>query len=290
MTPLLIAALLAQSASPPAAPAAPETRTIAFSVVDDKGQPVRTLGPEDVAIQENGVARELERLQLDERPLAVAVILDTSVTMAPHYRLYLVDAVLQFLLRLPVGTRYAVWTTGDRPTRVYEWGDNRAAVARALRRVIPQGGNTLLDAMIEAARELRSREDARTAMVVVTGTGIGFANYDRRHVVDELQKQPITVLGVELDEDRSAPGLGATDHVTGVDYDFVLATLARSSGGARETVLSAMGIESALKAIAAQLTSQYRLTYASAAMEKDAKVEVTVALPGVKVRMGAPRR
>jgi VWFA-related protein len=285
MTPLLIAALLSQSAPAPAA----ETRTIEFSVVDDKGQPVRTLGPEDVAVQENGVARPLQRLELDQRPLAVAVLLDSSVTMAPHYRLYLVDAVLQFLLRLPEGTRYALWTTGDRPTKVYDWGENRAAAAKALRRVIPQGGNTLLDALVEASRDLKNREDARGAIVVVTGMGVGFANYDRRQVVDELQKQPITVLAVEVDEDRTPPGVGSTDHVTGIDYDYVLATLAKSSGGERDTVLSAMGIERAMRGIAAQLTARYRLTYASAA-PREAKVEVTVALPGVKVRMGAPAR
>ncbi len=287
MTPLLIAALLAQD--PSASPAA-ETRTITFSVVDDKGQPVRTLGPEDVAVQENGVARELTRLQLDERPLSVAVLVDSSVTMAPHYRLYVVDAVLQFLLRLPAGTQYAVWTTGDRPTKVADWDDNRAGVARALKRVIPQGGNTLLDAMIEAARDMKAREQSRNAMVVVTGMGIGFAGYDRRHVVDELQKLPITVLGVQLDDTRDFPQMGTGDRVGGVDYDYVLATLAKSSGGVRDSVLSAMGIASALKEVAAQLTAQYRLTYVGAATGKDPKVEVTVALPGVKVRMGAPRR
>jgi VWFA-related protein len=286
MTPLLIAALLSQDASP--SPAA-ETRTITFSVVDDKGQPVRTLGPEDVAVQENGVARELEGLELDPRPLAIAVLLDSSVTMAPHYRLYLVDSVLQFLLRLPEGTRYALWTTGDRPSKVYDWGDNRAAAAKALRHVIPQGGNTLLDAMVEAARDLKHREEARSAMVVVTGLGIGFAGYDRRQVVDEVEKQSITVLAVEVDEDRAPPEMGSSDHVTAMDYEYVLSTLAKSSGGARETVLSAMGIERALQGIAAQLTSRYRLTYASAAPARDAKVEVTVALPGVKVRMGIPR-
>jgi VWFA-related protein len=287
MTPLLIAALLTQTASPSTA----ETRTITFSVVDDKGQPVRTLGPDDVAVQENGVARELQRLELDQRPLAIAVLLDSSVTMATHYRMSVVDAVLQFLLRLPEGTRYALWTTGDRPSKVYDWGDNRAAAAKALRRVIPQGGNTLLDALVEASRDLKQREDARSAMVVVTGMGIGFANYDRRQVVDEVAKHPITVLAVAVDEDRSAPPeLGSNDHVTGVDYDYVLANLARSSGGVRENVLSAMGIERALHGIAAQLTSQYRLTYVSAAAAREAKVEVTVALPGVKVRMGVPPR
>lgn len=287
MTPLLLAAVLLQAGS---AQAATETRTILFSVVDDKGNPVRTLGAEDVAVQENGVARELQRLSLDERPLALAVILDTSVAMAPHYRLYLVDAILQFLLRLPEGTRYTVWTTGDRPTRVYEWGDNRAAVARALRRVMPQGGNTLLDALVEASRDIKAREDARSAIVVVTGMGIGFSGYDRRQVVDEIEKQPITVFGVEVDDSRTTPDLGPSDHVTGADYDYVLSTLARSSGGVRDNVLSAMGIEKALQGIAGQLAAQYRLTYVSAATAKDPKVEVSVALPGVKVRVGPPRR
>ena len=287
MTPLLIAALLSQDPSPPAAL---ETRTITFSIVDDKDQPVRTLGPEEVAVQENGVARPLVRLELDPRPLAIAVLLDSSVTMAPHYRLYLVDAVLQFLLRLPEGTRYAIWTTGDRPSKIYDWGDNRAAAAKTLRRVIPQGGNTLLDALVEASKDLKNREDARSAIVVVTGMGIGFAGYDRRQVVDEVLKNPITVLAVEVDEDRSAPDLGSSDHTTGMDYDYALSTLAKRTGGVRETVLSAMGIEQVLKGIAAQLTSRYRLTYASAATTRDAKLEVTVALPGVKVRMGDPRR
>ena len=287
MTPLLIAALLVQAA-PPALET--ETRTIAFSVVDDKDEAVRTLAADDVAVQENGVARPLRRLELDPRPLAIAVILDTSVTMAPHYRLYLVDAVLQFLLRLPEGTRYAVWTTGDRPTKVFDWGNNRAAAAKALRRVAPQGGNTLLDALVEASRDMKSREDARTAMVVVTGMGVGFAGYDRRQVVDELQKLPVAVLAVEVDEDRTLPSMGASDQTSGMDYDYVLSTLAKSSGGVRETVLAPMGIERALKGIAAQLTSQYRLTYAGTAAARPPKVEVTVAFPGVKVRMGAPRR
>jgi VWFA-related protein len=287
MTPLLIAALLAQAPSP-AVPG--ETRTIAFSVVDDKDEAVRTLSAEDVAVQEDGVARPLQRLELDPRPLSIALVLDTSVALAPHYRLYLVDAVLQFLLRLPEGTRYAIWTTGDRPTKIFDWGDNRASAAKALRRVMPQGGNTLLDALVEVSRDLRTREDARSAVVVVTGMGVGFAGYDRRQVVEELQKQPLTLLAVEVDEDRSLPTLGSGDQNSGMDYDYVLSTVAKSSGGVRETVLSPMGIERILRSLAAQVTSQYRLTYAGAPGARQPRVDVSVALPGVKVRMGAPRR
>jgi VWFA-related protein len=288
MTPLLIAALLAPAASP--APAG-ELRTITLSVVDDKGRPVHTLEPRDVSVQENGVARELTRLELDRRPLTLAVIVDSSAAMASSYRLNAVDAVLQFLLRLPEGSRYAIWTTGDRPTKILDYGDNRAAAARALRRVIPQGGNTLLDALVEASRDLKHREDGRSAIVAVTASGVGFTNYDRRQVVDLVEDHPASVLSVVLDDGGTrSPMRADADEVGGPDYDYVLSELASRSGGVRETVLSPMALDRALALLGAQLSAEYRATYVSAAPQKDAKVEVTVAWPGVKVRVGDRRR
>jgi hypothetical protein len=75
-----------------------------------------------------------------------------------------------------------------------------------------------------------------------------------------------------------------------MDYDYVLSSVAKSSGGVRETLLSPMGLERLLRTLAAQLTSRYRLTYAGAPGERQPKVDVSVALPGVKVRMANPRR
>jgi hypothetical protein len=288
MTPLLIAALLAPAASP--APAG-ELRTLTLSVVDDKGRPVHTLEAHDVSVQENGVARELTRLELDRRPLTLAVIVDTSAAMSSAYRLNAVDAVLQFLLRLPEGSRYALWSTGDRPLKILDYGDNRAAAARALRRVVPQGGNTLLDALVEASRDLKPREDGRSAIVAVTASGVGFTNYDRRQVVDLVADHPAAVLSVVLDDGGARSPLRAeADEVGGPDYDYVLSELASRSGGIRETVLSPMALDRSLALLAAQLSAQYRATYVSAAGGGHAKVEVVVAQPGVKVRVGGRRR
>ena len=288
MTPLLIAALLAQAPSqaPPG-----ELRTITLSVLDDKGRPVHTIEPRDVSVQENGVARELTRLELDRRPLTLAVIVDSSAAMSSSFRLNAVDAVLQFLLRLPEGSRYAIWTTGDRPAKVLDYGDNRAAAARALRRVIPQGGNTLLDALVEASRDLKPAEAGRSAIVVVTASGIGFTNYDRRQVVDVVEEHPAAVFSVVLDEGGARSPLRAdADEIGGPDYDYVLSELASRSGGLRETVLSPMALERALGLLAAQLSAQYRATYVTAAPARDPKVEVAVAVPGVKVRVSGRRK
>ena len=291
MTPLLIAALLSQDASP-----SPATvpRTITFSVVDDKDQGVRTLGPDDLAVQENGVARPIERLELDPRPLALAVLLDSSVTMAPHYRLYLVDAVLQFLLRLPEGTKYALWTTGDRPTKIVDFTDERARAGTALKRTFPRGGNTVFDAIVEASDDLKQREGQRTAVVVVSGNGLGFSNYDRLQVVERALKNAHTFMTVNFQEGAAAgdPALGSNDDMGRVargDYDFVLGALADRSGGLREMPLSAMAVGRSLDKIAGALGSQYRITYATLPDLKDRKIEVKVARPGIKVSLGASR-
>ena len=290
MTPLLVAAMLLQDApvpSPAATQGAP--RTITISVVDGKGNPVRTLAGSDVSVQENGVARELTRLEIDTRPIVLAVLVDNSEPMSSAFRLHVADAVTQFLLRLPEGTMYSVWTTGDRPRKVYDYGDNRAAAARALRRAQPQGGNRVLDAIVEASRDLKRREDKRAAIVVVTGTGPGFSNYDRRQVVDLVEDEPTEVLSVLFDEGSRAATRPDDEEVGGPDYDYALAELARVSGGVRETVLSSMGVEHALQKLAAHLGGQYRATFLSAGA-RDAKLEVAVALPGVKVRVGERSR
>jgi VWA domain-containing protein len=279
MTPLLVAALLAQGAP---SPAAGEPRTIILSVVDDKGQPIRTLEANEVSIQENGVARELTKLELDRRPLVLAVVVDNSEPMASTFRLHVADAVTQFLLRLPEGTKYSVWTTGDRPLKVYDFGDNRTAANKALRRAQPHGGNRVLDAIVEASKELKEREDARSALVVVTGSGPGFSDYDRRQVVDIVEDLPIEVLSVVIGDGTLGALHSDDDVVGGVDYDYALASLAKSSGGLRETVLSPMAVEHALRKLAAHLSGQYRATFLGAGGRKS-DLDVAVALPGVKV-------
>jgi VWFA-related protein len=262
-----------------------EVRTLSVTVTDDKGTPLRGLTPDEVVVLENGVARAVSRFQPDERPLTVALLVDTSAPMGSLYRLNLVDPVVQFLSRLPSGTRFAVWATGDRPQKLVNFTTEATEAAKALKRVIPLGGNTLLDALLEVSAELKKEEGERTALVVVTGSGLGFASQDRRAVVDKLKGGPATVFAVQFDEvgDAGVQGAGP-DQVGRTDYDYVLGTLTKESGGRWERPLSAMGVDRALRQVSGEITGQYRLTYD--ATQKDAKLEVQVARPGAKVRVG----
>jgi VWFA-related protein len=268
----------------PAAPAAEaEVRAVTVTFTDDKGNPVEGLVPEEVALLENGVARDVTSLQLDRRPLTLALLVDTSAAVNSSYRLTMVDALTGFLGRLPGGSTYALWTTGDRPTKLVDYTDDVSAASKALTRVAPQGGNTMLDALVEASADLKKREGERTAVVAVTAVGVEFSSRDRFRVVAEAQKNASFFAAVQIEE-------GKTDFENRGNYDYVLGDLTKRTGGLHETTLSFMGLDAALRKLTAQLRGQYRLSYATLPELKNRKIEVKVARPGVKVRVGPEPR
>ena len=235
---MLAAALLLLA--PAALPAGDESRSLTVTVTDDKGAPIDGLAAQDVAVVENGAARNLTRVEKDERPLRLAVLVDTSQPMGDHYRLQVLDPLLRFLGRLPKGAEFAVWTTGDRPNKVVDYGEGTTAAAKALRRIFPTGGNTLLDALVEAAKDLQAKEAARSAIVVVTGTGVGFANYSKEQVVDLVRPTGATVLAAEIEESGDAASRSQGE-VSKTDYDYTLSNLADATGGLRDLLHYAMG-------------------------------------------------
>ncbi len=277
MTTLAVLALLLAQAAPAAGA---EVRAVSVTVTDEKGNGVEGLALEDVALLENGVARDVVALKLDQRPLNLVLLVDTSAAVEGAFRLTMVDAIAGFLGRLPPGTKYALWTTGDRPTKLVDFTDDAAAGSRALPKVVPQGGSTMLDALVEASEDLRkkAKEGERTVVAAVSAVGPEFSSRDRFRVVEEAQKNAELFMAVLIEE-------GRTDFDNRSSYDFVLSGLTRKSGGLYETTLSAMGVDSALRKLSAQIRSQYRLSYATVPELKSRKIEVKVARPGVKVRV-----
>jgi VWFA-related protein len=278
----LAAALLLQASSPA------DVKTLDVWVTDSKGSAVRGLVPEEAVVIENGVARSVTRLEEDRRPLMVAVIVDSSAPMASFYRLHLVDPIVRLLNQLPEGSRFAVWTTGDRPQKIADWSDDVAAASRALKRTAPQGGNTVLDAIVEASADLKQKEGERSAVVVVSGVGIGFTNWERRQAVEKARSGNATFMVVQFDE-TGEPTEAAGEQVSRLDYDYVFDSLTRQTGGVREMSMSAMGVPRALESVAQALKATYRLSYTTVPGLKERKIEVKVARPGVKVRTGPPR-
>lgn len=272
---LLVPVLLLGQA---AAPGATEVRALTLTLLDSKGQAVSDVSAADVALTENGVVREIVAFARDERPLTLAVLVDTSAAVSSEFRLNVVGAVVGLVARVPPGTRYAVWTSGDRPSKVVDYTEDKGAVGAALRRVAPQGGNYMLDALAEATADLQklAREGDRTAVVAVTGLGPEFSYVDKQRAADEAEPRAELFLSVTVDAARG-------DFDSRVRLGYALDRLATASGGSADQVLSYMGLDGALSKLSAHLASAYRLRYATVPGLKKRKLELRVARPDTKV-------
>ena len=278
MSALLSSLLLLLVGQGPDAATSTEMRALTVTLVDEKGQEVADVSADDVALAENGVHRDIASFQRDTRPLVVAILVDTSADVGSSFRLNAVDAIVGLVSRLPEGTRYALWTTGDRPTKAVDYTDDRGAAGAALRRVAPQGGNYMLDALAEASADLNkaAKEGERRAVIAVSGMGPEFSYLDKQHAADKAESMADLFLSVQVDS-------GATDMDVRERLSYALDRLASSSGGRADTVLSYMGLDGALRKLSASLVSAYRLRYASVPDLKKRKLELSVARPGTKV-------
>jgi uncharacterized protein (DUF58 family) len=275
----VVMALLLQVAAP-----ALETRTVSVVVTDTEGRPVRDLAPDEVALVENGVVRDIVKIAPDERPTTVAVLVDSSEEIASTYRLYLVEAVTALVKALPEGTRYGLWTTGDRPRRLLEISEDRGAADQALRRIAPTGGNTLLDALAEVTKELGPQpEGERRAVVAITGMTTQFANRNRYRVVEECEGRADLFLFFAFDEGRA-------DLEGRTDYDFVMSHLTKKPGGRLERAITAMGAAKTVAGFAAELQPSLRLSYETPGVLKERKIDVQVSRAGLRVRTLPARR
>ena len=288
---LALLALLHGQAAPTTAPGT-EVRALTVTLLDRRDQEVTDVSPSDVALLENGVSRDIVSFKPDRRPLSVAVLVDTSAAVGSAYRLNVVDAVIGLIARLPEGSRYALWTTGDRPTKVRDFTDDRGAAAAALRMVATTGGNYVLDAFDEASKDLKKsgREGDRAAIVAVSFMGPEFSSVDKFRAAEVVQANADLVLSILVEAAEGA------ERETLTDVSYVMDRVAHATGGRFDTILSPMGLDGALRKASAHLRSAYRLLYATVPDLKKRDLDLRVArkdtkvlLPAASTREATPR-
>lgn len=268
-----------------------ETLSVRAVISDSKGAAVRDLQVEDVSLSASGATLPITFFERDERPSRVALLIDSSQPMATSYRLQFIDAARSFVASLPENTRISIWTTGDRPTKIVDdldlgEGGSTREVEASLKRVLLTGGNTILDAVVEAAEDLVKKEGERKIVVFLSGTGPGFANADRHSIVDRVMKTGVEVAGALVAESGESSGGG---EVSQQDYDYVFGSLADKTAGRLERSLSDMGAGRAMQSVAADLRSTYRLSF-QAMDGQQLRLALQVARPSVKVRLSTPRK
>ena len=267
--------LFAAALLTPQAPALPEQLVISVVVTDKKGKPMADLTAAEVSVKEGGATRPVTRLEADTRPLDVALVLDTSSTLGSTYASDVVPAVLEFIKRLPQGSRYGIWTTSDRPKVLVEMGTSPdiKATEERLRSTPTVGNNAAVETIVLASQEAARTEGHRSAVVLVTCATMGDVRADVQALLPQASLRPVYV-AVEF-----VQGAGQGD----VRLEDAIKFLVGRTAGSHERVFSSMAIDTQLRRAIDLLASQYRLSWKPQIDPRQTKIEVKVSRKDAKV-------
>jgi hypothetical protein len=271
-----------------AAPAQRATKEqhVVLSAVDKDGKTIAGLGPADFAVREDGVAREVLRVEQESAPMQILVAVDTSANM---------QRALQDLRKALKTFSQAIWAKSrDSDIALMEFGERPAQLSPATTAatVLDQGidrifehsnsGAYLMDAMLDATAFLAKRNATRPVIVVFARESSPEFSHDRsREIETALKKTRASFWVVLLGNDMRS--LESTDEKR--YRDLVIGDLTVKSGGSRELVLDPIGIEPRFGLLADRLTSQYVVTYSRPdTLIPPTKLDVSIKRPNARVQ------
>jgi len=250
------------------------------SAVDEKGEPVDRLGPDDFVIREDGAAREVLRVTRAMEPIDIAILVDDGAAsdgVIPRVR----EGLTSFISAMSKGNQIAIVGLADRPTILVDYTQNMKRLQDGIGLLWPrsQAATTLLDGIYEVARGLEKRDTPRAVIIPVITDGGDYANRQYKQVTDEVKHAGAAIHAITVGT------FSPTDDDDLRNRARVLSEGTRLSGGQRVTLLIPSSVQQALERLGRELSSQYKVVYGRPdSLIPPEKIDVSARRSGVTMR------
>lgn len=249
-----------------------DEKTIFLSVVDKDGKSVTDLTTPEVAILEDpGGELEVISVKKSTQPLAIVMLADTtkqagatgmmssqtsqtgSAELIRDIRVS-VAAFMKDIVAASPGSQVMLMEFGQAAVPITKMTSDLAEMEKGVTRLFPKpdAASVLLEAIIEASKELAKTKTPRRAIVALNiEPGDEQSRQNIRQLHDGLVKARSTIWAVSLQvgtNKNQARGL-------------VLEKLTGDHGGRREFIQSQSALEQVLRSFADNLLNQYEVTY-----------------------------
>jgi VWFA-related protein len=267
------------------------------TVVDKKGTPVAGLGAADFTVREDGVKREVLRVEPSTAPMQVALLVDTSEVVGNGSIHPSVTSDLRAGLKAFINavftsnstSQMAIYTFGDRPTQAVDYASSPIPLLRAADTVFPVrgAGAYFNDTVRDACQSLAKLAATRPVIVAfVDENGVEFSTLDHVRIEEALQATRATLWTVTL-PDRNAINRGLNnpiDFKAREERSQILQDATDRSGGENLQVLATTALATTFTQVASLLGSQYDITYARPdSLVPPKRVDVAVSRPDTKL-------
>jgi VWFA-related protein len=223
------------------------------------GVPVAGLTARDFALTDNGIAQQVQSVTLEELPLSVTLVLDTSQSVAGERLQHLVQAGEGLTAALRPDDRAALITFSHAvDLRVPMTGD-MPPIRAALGAMIGNGATSLRDA-IHLALQLQPHDNTRPLMLVFTDGHDTASWLTENAVVDSARRAGVVIHAVRLEPDA------------------LLDKLTQLSGGRTWSATSDRQLQELFTKALDEMRARYLLTYTPAGVRKPGWHDVKVTL------------
>jgi hypothetical protein len=265
----------------PAAPAATDPQKIYVAVADSKGRPVKDLSAADFRVAIDDAVQEIISVAPATEPLSIVLLTDRLGLAAAYTPFDLARSLRTFVKTVTsavAGSHFALTTFDGPVVRVTSFGYPPAELDKTLGRLSTVSPDSALrDAVLDVCRMMRAAPTARRAIFTV------FAGYkpDTSTVRTDNAGEALRLCGASwwVIEARTTGENSSGNN----ERDALVDRGSRLSGGMRDIVASAVGIDTMAKQMAELIASQYEVTYAPGGGDRASARKVMVARPGLKV-------
>jgi len=245
------------------------------TLTNQQNQPVGGLTASDFAVFEDGVEQDLSFFSSTRLPMDVAILLDTSSSMAPVLSVAQ-DAAIGFVGAAQPADRVSVTEFNDRANIVHPLGSDVDSATRAIRATWARGStafyNGLYMSMTEMVRSRRGAQDVRKQAVVVLSDGQDTSSLVQYEDVMELANQSgivlYTILLLTPFDARQLNDLKTSKFSQAL---FVMRSFAEATGGQTFLTSNVRDLQGIYNKIATELAQQYTLGYISSNARRDGK-------------------
>jgi Ca-activated chloride channel family protein len=247
-------------------------------VRDDDGRVIENLIRQDFRLFEDDAEQQITHFSRDELPLAVALVVDRSGSVAP-FMPELRRAAYQTLSHLKRGDEVALFSFDSDVDRLVDLTTDRRRIAERIARIRAGGGTNINDALATAVHYLSAvAPDRRRAIILISdnhATTRGFAS--QGDVIRRALETESVIYGVKTPGNQGGVtgrlsgwlgGLGSVRKITG------------ETGGEVIDVRRVGSLQAALSAVVSRLKTRYTLGYNSTNKERDGafrRIEVQLA-------------
>ncbi len=228
-------------------------------VRDRRGSPIDNLRKEDFRIFEDGVEQTIQNFSRDELPLAVALVVDRSGSVAPIMS-ELRRAAYKALSQLKRGDKVALFAFAGEVQRLEDLTTDRQRIADRIASIRAGGGTNIIDALFDAVYYLSAvAPDRRRAVILVSDNAATTKPRTSQNQLIRLATESETVVYSIKTVAEGTPltmripiwlgGNGSVNKVT------------QETGGEIIDVQSTGSLDAALAAIVSRLKLRYTLGY-----------------------------